>query len=208
MITPFHFACFAEECLRVLCTSADPALGKFLKITRHNSLSEHRSKLSFAAVNAPDGASHVTLSIALVPQKSTQTALNCTLTCPSAKLSESFRVLFSSVEESQAQITKIFTFLQKAFATLNYAGFTPGAAAPAASASADAVAAAINATTAAAGKRTVVAASEDEDEITLPDNNKYILEKHLAKGQPVKMRTHDGKYVPEGELPAKLIVND
>lgn len=207
MITPFHFACFVEECLHVLCDSADPALGKFLKITRHTSLTEYRAKLSFAAANAPTSA-HATLSIALVPQKESQTALNCVLHCSAAKMNEPFRVLMTSVEESQAHIARVFDFLQKAFATLDYASFSPEVAPAASGASAAAAAAAVSKAMANSGKRSVVETSKDEEEVTLPDNKKYILEKHLEKGQAVKMRTADGKYVPEGELPAKLIVND
>lgn len=207
MITPFHFACFVEECVRVVCDSADPALGKFLKVTRHTSLTDHRARLSFAPANAPASV-HVTLNIALVPQKESQTALNCVLHSPATKMHEPFRVLMTTVEESQPHITRIFDFVQKAFATLNYTSFTPGAT-PAANASATAAAAAAAVSAAAAaGKRTVVATSDEEEEITLPGNHKYILEKHLEKGQAVKMRTADGKYVPEGELPAKLIIND
>lgn len=194
MITPFHFACFAEEQLRAQCASADAPLGKFLRITRRNSLSEHRAQLNFGPPGGEDFVAHATLDIQLVPQKDSQTALNCTLACPSQKLKSHFRLLISRIDESASSIPAIFGFVQKAFAPLNYTSYVPSAndaaAAPAAS----------------PAQRTVVATSANEDEITLPDKNKYILEKDPAKGEPVKMRTSDGKYVPEGELPAKLII--
>ena len=195
MITPFHFACFAEERLRAQCAAADAPLGKFLKISRRTSLSEHRAQLNFGPPFAEDFVTHATLDIQLVPQKDEKTALNCTLNCPSQKLNSHFRLLISNIEEAQPQIAPLFAFVQKAFAPLNYTTYVPSAAESAAAPVA-----------AASAQRTVVAASANEDEITLPDHNKYILEKDPTKGEPVKMRTSDGKYVPEGELPAKLLV--
>jgi hypothetical protein len=56
-------------------------------------------------------------------------------------------------------------------------------------------------------KRQVVETSSNEEEVTLPGNHKYILEKNIAPGEPVRMRTADGKYVPDGELPANIRIN-
>ena len=198
VITPFHFACYCEARLRAQFGVLDKPLGSFMRIMRRASLSEHRAALQFGAypANGEDFSTHATLTIQLVPQKDEKTALSCQLECPSEKLRKNFRVLINAVEETETQILLILQFLQKAFLPLGYPTAplreeepAPVAAAPVAE---------------AAGHRSVVATAEGEEEVTLPDNKKYIFEKAPPAGGAVRMRTHDGKYVPDGALPATL----
>ena len=213
MITPFHFACFCEERLLAQFEILDPALGSFIQIFRRFSLTEDRATLQFGAKTSAgeEFVPRVTLILELILQKGDQTALNCFLDCPDTKAQKSFRLLLNEPDEAEPQILKILAFLQKAFLPLGYTttpniADTPAATAP------------ISEDTASTTLETAKDLMSSAGTATQPDNidsltpdaaaltrgKKYIFEKEVAQGEAVKLRTHDGKYVPDGELPATL----
>lgn len=214
-ITPFHFACHIEERLRAQFEILDAVLGSFLQIQRRFSLTENRATLQFGAkpTSAEEFCPHVSLSIQLVPQKEQKTAFNCALTCPSQKSHKYFRLLLDTIEESETQILKILKFLQDSFLPL---GYTTAKLEPIPTeAAVEAAAVAANNATLETAKALVQNAGKatQAEELTpeaaaVTGGKKYIYEKAPTTGEPVRMRTHDGKYVPEGELPAELRILD
>lgn len=208
MITPFHFATHTEERLRAQFEVLDPALGGFVQIMRRMSLVESRATLLFGAhpASGAEFTPHVIFTVSLVPQKDEKTALNCSLVCAEPKMAKNFRLLLSAPEQAETQILKVLEFLQKAFLPLGYTTAAPAPLPVEDPALAVMAAAAPKAAVVAA--RTVEPTPEGKEVVTLGDKNKYVFEKNPAAGEPVRMRTHDGAYVPDGELPAELRVND
>lgn len=198
VITPFHFACHCEERFRAQAAIIDAPLSRYIHSVRRTSLMENHASINFGKHIDPsqEFASHVTLNIHQVPQKDEKTAFNCTLTCPSEKMTRNFRLLITRVEETENEILRVLQFLQKAFAGQDYVKNAPAMSAEetaAANAPAPAIA---QANPSAAGRSTNEAPKK-----------KYVFEKELTPGDTVRMRTHEGKYVPEGELPARLRIN-
>ena len=204
MITPFHFACFCEERLRSQFDILDKPLGSFIRILRRFSLTENRASLQFCppTTEGEEATPHVTLGIQSVPQKDEKTAFNCQLFCPTQKLQKNFRLLLDSPQEAEHQILKVFEFLQKSFLSL---GYTTAVPAPEKNSTLEMAQSLIK-----AAVQTSVPASTTDDPLTedakaLTHGKKYLVE-DAAKGDIVRMRTHDGKYVPDGELPANIRV--
>lgn len=202
-----------------------------MQIARRFSLTENRASLQFGARPAAgeDFTPHATFFIQSISQKEERTAFNCALECPSAKLHKNFRLLITAPEEAETQLLGVLKFLQTAFLTLGYTtqrAPIPAEAQADAEAIATAAAAMANATsqpgTAEATLQTAEALMKNAGSATAATNDeslteeatavtggkKYIYEKEAAKGNAVRMRTHDGQYVPEGQLPAELRIID
>jgi len=211
VITPFHFACHVEERLRAQFQILDPALGAFVQISRRFSLTENRAALQFGKKTSAgeEFAPHVTFLIQLVPQKDEKTALNCSLECCEPQTQKGFRLLLNAPDEAEPQILKVLSFLQNSFMPLGYTTSKPKKIPT--EAVEDAAAIAGNAMeTAHALVRSAGGTTPAEDlsaeAAAVTGGKKYIYE-NAAKGETVRMRTYDGKYVPDGELPARLRVN-
>jgi len=208
VITPFHFACFCEERIRAQCEILDPALGNFMRVARRFSLTEERSMLQFGAAAAAEFAPIATLVIELVPQKGELTAFNCLLEDNGAKEYKNFRLLLGAPDEAEPQILKIFSFLQKAFLPHKYIEAPPLVPA-AADAEKVALETAQNLMSAAGSstKHSPVAEALTPEAEALTRGKKYIVADETNDSGSVRMRTYDGKYVPEGELPATIKIN-
>jgi hypothetical protein len=218
VITPFHFACFCEERLRAQADILDPALGGFMRIHRRFSLADERAVLQFCVKAAPESSPIASMVVELVQQKSAQTAFNCLLDNPETKEQKNFRLLLVSPEEAEPQILKILTFVQRAFQPHKYK--EAGQSAPDTSVAETEKSAletaqnlvssagkAVTAVAAAPAKAATATETLSPEAAAITHGKKYIVAEGPTDDGTVHMRTYDGKYVPEGELPATIKVH-